>query len=116
MNENRPESPEPASGSAQLGPFRAHAEAIVTRPVPPKCPFPDPASLDNDALASVAATLAGLLEHSRGVYENNPNPVTKWMMHRDELAADYVSALVEFRFGQALEGGELDEGPAGDVT
>jgi hypothetical protein len=77
------------------------------------CPFPDPASLDPDALASVAATLASFVDDSRRVYENDPNPVTKWLMQRDELASDYVSQLVEFRFGQALDEGELDEGDDG---
>lgn len=72
------------------------------------CPFPDPSSLDDDALASINATLAGLHVHARGVDEH-PNPVTKWLMRREELASDYVSQLVAFRFGKAIEDGELNE-------
>jgi hypothetical protein len=78
------------------------------------CPFPDPAGLEPDALASIAATLASFVEDSRRVYMNDPNPVTKWFMNRDELASDYVSQLVEFKFGQAFDEGELGEGTGDD--
>lgn len=106
MSEN--ESTDPANATFGL---EAHAEAVVTPARP--CPFPDSAGLDNDALTSVASTLASFVENSRQVYEEHPNPVTKWFLRRDELASDYVSQLVEFRFGQALDEGELDEGDDG---
>jgi hypothetical protein len=72
------------------------------------CPFPDPNGLDDEALMSVDATLAGLVENSRAVFAAHPNPVTEWMLARDELASDYVSQLVAHRFGEALGENELD--------
>lgn len=72
------------------------------------CPFPDPSKLDDDALASVAVTLAGFLDDSRRVFEEHRNPVTKWLLARDELASDYVTAMVEDRIGRAFDSGELN--------
>jgi len=73
------------------------------------CPFPDPSSLDDDALVSINSTLAGVLEHSRDVHREHPNPVTKLLLERDELASDYVAQLVAHRFGKALDEGELGD-------
>jgi hypothetical protein len=73
------------------------------------CPFPDPDSLDNDALASVNVTLASFVADSRRVFDDHPNPVTEWLWLRDELASDYVAGLVAYRFGQALDAGELGD-------
>jgi hypothetical protein len=73
------------------------------------CPFPDPSSLDDDGLVSINATLASFHRNARRVYEENPNPVTKWLMMREALASDYVTQLVAFRFGRAIDRGELEQ-------
>jgi hypothetical protein len=75
------------------------------------CPFPDPSSLDNDALASIDATLARFAADSRRVYEANPNAVTRWLLLRDELANDYVAQLVAHPVGEALDDITREYGP-----
>ena len=72
------------------------------------CPFPDPSTLDDDGLACVNVTLASFADDARRMFGAHPNPVTKWLLEREELALDHVAKLVANRVAHARDEGELE--------